>query len=161
MTALLRTCTLWKLIYNPGGGLLATLLGLIGLPSETIAPLSSTLWALPAIAVADVWEWTPLVALLVFTALLAQDPQTLEAASLDGAHGFGKLRHITLPAVSGVVAAAFFIRLVLAFKVFDLDGNGTITKDEMAQAWLADSLQRHCVMLQFTGGLIILSGGEK
>ncbi len=112
--------TLWKLIYNPGGGLLATVLGFFGVPAQTIAPLSSTTWALPAVALADVWEWTPLIALLVFTALLAQDPQTLEAARLDGAHGWRLFRHITLPAIAGVVAAAFFIRLVLAFKVFDL-----------------------------------------
>ncbi|GAB3146587.1 sugar ABC transporter permease [Microbacterium neimengense] len=112
--------TLWKLVYNPGGGLLATVLGFFGAPRDAIAPLSSTTWALPGIALADVWEWTPLVALLVFTALLAQDAQTLEAARLDGAHGFALFRHITLPAISGVVAAAFFIRLVLAFKVFDL-----------------------------------------
>lgn len=112
--------TLWKLIYNPGGGLLATVLGFFGAPRDAIAPLSSTAWALPGVAVADVWEWTPLVALLVFTALLAQDAQTIEAARLDGAHGFRLFRHITLPAIAGVLAAAFFIRLVLAFKVFDL-----------------------------------------
>ncbi|WDG18879.1 carbohydrate ABC transporter permease [Microbacterium sp. Clip185] len=112
--------TLWKLVYNPGGGLLATVLGFFGAPRDAIAPLSSTTWALPGIALADVWEWTPLVALLVFTALLAQDAQTLEAARLDGAHGFALFRYITLPAISGVVAAAFFVRLVLAFKVFDL-----------------------------------------
>lgn len=112
--------TLWKLIYNPGGGLLATVLGFFGAPRDAIAPLSSTTWALPGIAVADVWEWSPLIALLVFTALLAQDPHTLEAARLDGAHGLALLRDITLPAVGGVIAAAFFIRLVLAFKVFDL-----------------------------------------
>lgn len=112
--------TLWKLIYNPGGGLLATVLGFLGAPREAIAPLSSTTWALPGIALADVWEWTPLIALLVFTALLAQDPETIEAARLDGAHGWRMFRSITLPAISGVVAAAFFIRLVLSFKVFDL-----------------------------------------
>jgi multiple sugar transport system permease protein len=112
--------TLWKLIYNPGGGLLATVLGFFGAPRDAIAPLSSTTWALPGIAVADVWEWTPLIALLVFTALLAQDPATIEAARLDGAHGWRLFRWITLPSIGGVVAAAFFIRLVLSFKVFDL-----------------------------------------
>ena len=112
--------TLWKLIYNPGGGLLATLTGFAGGDPASVSPLSSSAWSLPAIAVADVWEWTPLVALLVFTALLAQDEEPIEAARLDGAHGFGLFRHITLPAIAGVVAAAFFIRLVLAFKVFDL-----------------------------------------
>jgi multiple sugar transport system permease protein len=112
--------TLWKLIYQPGGGLLAVVLGFFGAPRDAIAPLSSTTWALPGIAVADVWQWTPLVALLVFTALLAQDPEVIEAARLDGAHGWRLFRGITLPSIAGVVAAAFFIRLVLAFKVFDL-----------------------------------------
>ena len=112
--------TLWKLIYNPGGGLLAVVLGFFGLPRDAIAPLSSTTWALPGVAVADVWQWTPLIALLVFTALLGQDPEIIEAAQLDGAHGWRLFRSIILPAIAGVVAAAFFIRLVLAFKVFDL-----------------------------------------
>ncbi len=112
--------TLWKLVYQPGGGLLAVLLGAVGLPRDAVAPLSSTLWALPGIAVADIWQWTPLVALLVFTALLAQDPEVIEAARLDGAHGWRLFSSVTLPAIAGVVAAAFFIRLVLAFKVFDL-----------------------------------------
>lgn len=112
--------TLWKLIYNPGGGLIATVLGSLGFDRQAIAPLSSTTWALPGVAVADVWEWTPLVAVLVFTALLAQDSGIIEAARLDGAHGASLFWHITLPQIAGVVAAAFFIRLVLAFKVFDL-----------------------------------------
>ncbi|MFT4191563.1 MAG: sugar ABC transporter permease [Comamonas sp.] len=112
--------TLWKLIFNPGGGLLATLLGLLGIDAGGLAPLASPEWALPTVALADIWEWTPLVSLLVFAALLAQPIEILEAAALDGARGWAHFRHITLPAIGGVLAAAFFIRLVLAFKVFDL-----------------------------------------
>jgi multiple sugar transport system permease protein len=107
--------TLWKLVFNPGGGLLATLL-----PGVSLAPLSSTTWALPAIGLADVWQWTPLIVILVYAALLTQDPAVREAASLDGAHGVGLFRHITWPAIAGTVAAAFFIRIVIALKVFDL-----------------------------------------
>lgn len=107
--------TLWKLVFNPGGGLLATLL-----PGVSLAPLSSTAWALPAIGLADVWQWTPLLVILVYAALLTQDPAVREAASLDGAHGIGLFRHITWPAIAGTVAAAFFIRIVIALKVFDL-----------------------------------------
>lgn len=111
---------LWKLIYNPSGGLLATVLGAFGANRDSVAPLTATDTALPAVALADIWEWSPLVALLIFTALLAQDRQTLEAAQLDGASGWQIFRHITFPAISGVLMAAFFIRLILAFKVFDL-----------------------------------------
>ncbi|MFJ4224128.1 carbohydrate ABC transporter permease [Microbacterium sp. NPDC089695] len=107
--------TLWKLVFNPGGGLLATLL-----PGIPLAPLSSTTWALPAIGLADVWQWTPLIVILVYAALLTQDPAVREAAALDGAHGLRLFRHITWPAIAGTVIAAFFIRLVIALKVFDL-----------------------------------------
>ncbi|MDN4616297.1 sugar ABC transporter permease [Leifsonia sp. F6_8S_P_1B] len=111
---------LWKLIFNPSGGLLNTVLGLFGYAGDPVAVLSNPAWALVGIGVADVWEWTPLVALLVFAALLGQDREVAEAAALDGAHGFRFFRSITLPAIAGTVAAAFLIRLVLAFKVFDL-----------------------------------------
>lgn len=107
--------TLWKLIFNPGGGLLSALF-----PDLALAPLSSTTWALPAIGLADVWQWTPLIVILVYAALLTQDPEVREAASLDGAHGVRLFGHITWPAIAGTVVALLFIRLVIALKVFDL-----------------------------------------
>src|SRR5690554_3405229 len=111
---------IWKLIFNPSGGLLDTVTRFFGYSGPPLSLLSSTDWALPAIAVADVWEWTPLVTLLVFAALLGMEPEVREAAALDGAHGIRLFTNITFPAISGVVAAVFFIRLVIAFKAFDL-----------------------------------------
>ena len=77
----------WKLIFNPSGGLLGTVLSALGRQGEPVAVLSSPASALVGIGVADVWEWTPLIALLVFAALLGQDRSVAEAAALDGAHG--------------------------------------------------------------------------
>lgn len=110
--------TLWKLVYNPAGGLISTLLSFIHVPAPQI--LSDGRLALGAMAVADVWQWTPLVFLLVYAALLGQDRSVTEAARMDGAHGFKLLANITLPAIGGTIAAAAFIRLVLALKIFDL-----------------------------------------
>ncbi|MCW4386381.1 sugar ABC transporter permease [Salinibacterium sp. SYSU T00001] len=110
----------WKLIFNPSGGLLDTVTRFFGYSGPPLSLLSSTDWALPAIAIADVWEWTPLVTLLVFAALLGMDPEVREAAALDGAHGIRLFAHVTLPAIRGVIGAVFFIRLVIAFKAFDL-----------------------------------------
>lgn len=112
--------TLWKLVFNPGGGLIDAILRVFGAAPASFAPLSSTFWALPAVGLADVWQWTPLVTLLVYAALLTQDHSVREAAALDGAHGFGFFRHITWPAIAGTVGAVFLIRLVIALKVFDL-----------------------------------------
>jgi len=111
---------LWKLIFNPSGGLLNTVLTALGHQGAPVSVLSSADWALAGVALADVWEWTPLITILVFTALLGQDPEVAEAAALDGAHGWRLFGSITLPAVGGTIAAAFLIRTVLAFKVFDL-----------------------------------------
>lgn len=112
--------TLWKLVFNPGGGLLPTALSAAGVDPSGVAPLSSTRWALTAIGLVDVWQWTPLVTLLVLAALLGQPREVGEAAALDGASGLALIRHVTLPPVLGIVAATFLIRLVIAFKVFDL-----------------------------------------
>lgn len=114
---------LWKLIFNPSGGLLNTVLGglgLLGAGREPVSVLASPVFALGGVALADVWEWTPLITLLVFAALLGQHPEVTEAALLDGASGWRLFRDITLPAIAGTIAAAFLIRVVLAFKVFDL-----------------------------------------
>lgn len=111
---------LWKLIFSPSGGLLNTVLGLFGYAGEPVSVLAAPETALIGVGIADVWEWTPLITLLVFAALLGQNTETIEAAKLDGAHGVTLFTGITLPAIAGTVAAAFLIRVVLAFKVFDL-----------------------------------------
>lgn len=111
---------LFSFIFSPSGGLIDTLIKIVSPDSGTYAILSDTTWAIFGVALADVWEWTPLVVLLVFTALLGQDQEITEAAQLDGANGLQLFGHITLPMVAGTIAAAFLIRLILAFKVFDL-----------------------------------------
>ncbi|RUR01730.1 carbohydrate ABC transporter permease [Labedella endophytica] len=111
---------LWKLVFNPSGGLVDTVLGAVVPGGATFSVLSDPVLAFLGVALADVWEWTPLIVLLVFAALIGQDVEIAEAAALDGAHGFRLFRSITFPAIAATVGAAFLIRLVLAFKVFDL-----------------------------------------
>lgn len=111
---------LWKLIFNPSGGLVNTLAHAVGYSGPPISVLAEPAYALGGIALADIWEWTPLITLLIFAALLGRDAEVAEAAALDGAHGWRLFRFITWPAIAGTVLAAFLVRLVLAFKVFDL-----------------------------------------
>jgi len=120
LTPAVTVAILWKVILSPSGGLLSTVLTDLGLDGSALSPLSSTALALPTIALADVWEWTPLVTILLFAALQAVDWEVVEAATLDGAHGWSLLARIVIPAIAGAIAAVALIRLVLAFKVFDL-----------------------------------------
>lgn len=120
LTPAVTVAILWKVILSPSGGLLSTVLTDLGLDGPSFSPLSSAALALPTIALADVWEWTPLVTILLFAALQAIDWEMVEAATLDGAHGWTLTARVILPAIAGAIAAVALIRLVLAFKVFDL-----------------------------------------
>ncbi|MFT2749875.1 carbohydrate ABC transporter permease [Clavibacter sp. Sh2036] len=111
---------LWKLVFAPNGGLVDVLVTAVVPGGASLSVLSQPVTAFLGVALADVWEWTPLIVLLVFAALIGQDPAVGEAAALDGAHGLRLFRSITLPAIAGTVAAVALIRLVLAFKLFDL-----------------------------------------
>lgn len=108
---------LWVLILNPQIGVLNTILGSLGLPQQGL--LGSGTGALAAVIGVDVWHWTPLVYLLVYSALKGIDPEILEAAALDGASAIGAVRHVVLPMLAPALLASLVLRTVMGVKVFD------------------------------------------
>lgn len=110
----------WKLIFAADGGLLNGWLRATGLTDAPMSFLGSSGWAAVAIVVADAWQWTPFVALMCFAAIKGLSEEVMEAARLDGATAWQRFRHITLPLLVPTLAAVFLLRLVMAFKLFDL-----------------------------------------
>jgi multiple sugar transport system permease protein len=107
---------IWRLVLLPDRGLLATTLSLIGLTSPD--PVTSELWALPAIAVVTVW-WIIGLPMTLFLAALQQIPAELyEAATLDNASRWTTLRSITLPSIWRTVVVVAMIEIVLQFQLF-------------------------------------------
>ncbi len=121
----------WRYMYQPGYGLINYLLESVGLPR--INWLASTEWALPAVIVADVWQWTPFVALILLAGMQSISPEITEAAELDGLTRFQYLRRIALPLLTPIIVVVGLIRLIDALKTFDLiyiitrGGPGTAT----------------------------------
>jgi multiple sugar transport system permease protein len=75
--------------------------------------------AFAAIVLIDVWQWTPLMALILLAGLKAIPQEMLEAAEVDGA-GFGrKLRLVILPMLLPAVFLALILRTMDAFRLFD------------------------------------------
>ena len=110
----------WKLILAPAGGLLNGVLLDLGLSTEPISFLGTPELAWLSIFVADLWQWTPFVVILCFAALTTLPEGVQEAALLDGATPWQRFRHITLPLIAAPLLSIFLIKLIFAFKLFDL-----------------------------------------
>ena len=107
-------------MYHPSGGWLNGTLLSLGITDRPISFLGSSRWAFPAIGVADFWQWTPFVILLAYAGLQALPPEIQEAALVDGASGWRAFWSVVLPQLAPALAAIFLLRVILAFKVFDL-----------------------------------------
>ncbi|MCL4296373.1 MAG: sugar ABC transporter permease [Anaerolineae bacterium] len=95
-----------------------------------------------AILIADVWQWTPFMFIVLVAALESQSMEPLEAALVDGANSWQLLRYITWPQILPVSLTLILIRMIEAFKMVDLPnvmtngGPGTATESLTLQAFI-------------------------
>jgi multiple sugar transport system permease protein len=105
----------WKLIYDPSWGILNYALGL-----GKTAWLTDPALALYAVAITDIWMWSPFVMLLSLAGLSAVPKHLYEAASIDRAGRFYTFFRVTLPLVAPILLIAVIFRTMEAFKTFDI-----------------------------------------
>ncbi len=107
---------IWRLVYLPDRGLLADILGLVGLPSIDMVANESR--ALPSVAIVTVW-WIIGLPMTLFLAGLQQIPAELyEAAALDNASRWRVFTSITLPSIRRTIVLVALIEVILQFQVF-------------------------------------------
>lgn len=108
----------WWMLFNPRTGPINALLELAG-----IAPIEWTVampWALIAIIVALVWQWTPFVAVILLGGLTTIPPSILEAARLDGAKSWQLLRHVTLPHLRPFFLVAGLLMIIEVIRLYEV-----------------------------------------
>ena len=105
----------WQLLYNPSWGIVNYLIG-----TDGMVWLSDPDVALLAIAITDIWMWSPFVMLLSLAGLSAIPPSLYEAAAIDRASPWFVFWRITLPLVSPLLLIAVIFRTMEAFKTFDI-----------------------------------------
>ncbi len=88
--------------------------------------LSNPFWALVAVIIIDIWQWTPFVFLVSLAALQGLPADLYEAAEVDGASAWQSFRSITLPLMTPILWLILLLRLVEAFKVFDIPTSLTL-----------------------------------
>jgi multiple sugar transport system permease protein len=106
------------MMYHPTLGVANYLLSVAGLPPFRWTYSSAT--ALYAVALVDVWQWTPLIMLIVLAGLASLPREPYEAAHLDGASALQAFRHITLPLLRPAIVVAVLFRAIDALKTFDI-----------------------------------------
>jgi len=111
---------IWRLIYDPNSGLINHYLLRLGLTASPIAFLGLKSLAMPAIMVADTWQWTPFCFILSLAALQSLPKDPYEAAMVDGARPWYVFKRLTLPMVAPQIIVIFLFRFLIALKVFDL-----------------------------------------
>jgi multiple sugar transport system permease protein len=108
----------WVLIYEPNVGVANIFLQSLGFPVQEW--LASPDLVLPALILIDVWEWTPLIALIVLAGLVTLPKDPYEAAIVDGANRWQVFWNITLPLLKPTIYSAVLLRLIDALKTFDI-----------------------------------------
>jgi len=107
----------WTMMFHPQLGVLNYLLGLAGIPPQSWVYAPDTV--IPSLVAVEVWQWTPLVMLIVLGGLAALPTEPYESARIDGASELQMFRHITLPLLLPFIMVASIVRTIDAVKAFD------------------------------------------
>lgn len=123
----------WNMLFQPEFGPINEFLKFIGISNPPGWVVSSK-WAMFAISVVSIWKYMGYYMIVYLAALQGISSSLYEAASIDGANGWKKLRYITIPMLTPTTFFVLIMLTIQCFKVFDLvyvmtgGGPGNATK---------------------------------
>lgn len=109
----------WKLIYEPNIGILNYIIR-NWLSGPKLDWLGSTELALYSLIIVDIWQWTPMVMLIILAGLTSIPHELYESAMVDGANKIRIIQKITLPLLRPTIFTAVLLRLIDVLKTFDI-----------------------------------------
>jgi multiple sugar transport system permease protein len=117
VTSTIAIALVWQWIYSADAGLLNQVLGVVGIPSQKW--LSDPTLAMPAIIAMSIWQGLGVNVIIFLAGLQAIPSDLLDAASVDGAGSWARLRNVTLPLLTPAVFFTGVLSLIASFQVFD------------------------------------------
>jgi len=134
MIAPILVALMWRYMYFGEYGILPYIITwILGIQLPAGGLIGDKVLALISIVIADAWEWTPLVMLILLAGLESLPIDPFESAVVDGASTYQTFKYITLPLMRPFILVALLMRTMDAFKIFDLvyvltkGGPGTAT----------------------------------
>ncbi len=117
VTSWVVVALLWKWLLNPSDGLVNWVLGLVGIDGP--GWWTSRSWAMPSVILASAWKDLGFVMIILLAGLQSIDESLYEAAKIDGAGAWQRLRSITIPMLTPSLFFVTVISLINGFQVFD------------------------------------------
>lgn len=109
----------WRVMYQPDGPVNA-MLAAIGIDTKEHQWLADPNTALAAILVAAIWRQTGYIMVLYLAGLKGCDPSLEEAAEVDGAGWWQRLRYIVIPQLRNVNTVIFAVTVIDSLRTFDI-----------------------------------------
>jgi multiple sugar transport system permease protein len=108
----------WNLFYDPTIGILNYVLSVLKLPQS--GWVSDARTVMPSLILVDIWQWTPMITIIVLAGLAGLSTEPYESAMVDGANGRQVLFRITLPMLMPTILTAVILRAIDALKTYDI-----------------------------------------
>jgi len=108
----------WNLFYDPTIGILNYVLSVLKLPQS--GWVSDARTVMPSLILVDIWQWTPMITIIVLAGLAGLSTEPYESAMVDGANGRQVLFQITLPMLMPTILTAVILRAIDALKTYDI-----------------------------------------
>ncbi|MBG0766949.1 MAG: sugar ABC transporter permease [Spirochaetaceae bacterium] len=108
----------WNLFYDPTIGILNYVLSVLKLPQS--GWVSDARTVMPSLIMVDIWEWTPMITIIVLAGLAGLPSEPYESARVDGANARQVLFQITLPMLMPTILTAVILRAIDALKTYDI-----------------------------------------
>lgn len=109
---------IFSFFTNPQFGLYSYIVNQLNLPLPTVLTDNPVI-ALVVLAIMDIWEWTPYMALVFLSGLQSIDGEYYEAAQIDGANSSQTFWKVTMPLMRPIISVSVLLRAMEALKEFD------------------------------------------
>lgn len=109
---------LWRSLFHSTYGVINHVIGLLGIPPQTW--LGDPSQALAAVIMVEIWQQLPVVTFVLAAGIQSLPVDLYKAAAVDGASRWQMFRMITLPLLRPVIIVVLMLRIMDAFKVFDI-----------------------------------------
>ena len=154
------TGTIWSWIYEPGRGVVNTILGGMGIDSPlrfTTNPTTATYWLI----LVFIWQYLGFAVIIIQSSFRTAELQEMvEAATVDGASKPRILFSVIIPNIRSGILVLVSLLLISSLKVFDIVyivtfGGPGISTDVLGLYMFMATFQQHLVSMGAGIGMII------